>query len=631
MRFLPRFLAGLLVLLALAVPAAAEEQIRAFSSNVVVGTDSSVDVTETIDVNAEGYKIKHGIFRDIPLVLLNPDNSKLHSNLNVISVTRDGQPEPYTTEGITNGVRIKIGDGDVNLDYRTYRYIIRYTMTRMARRFPDHDELFWNATGNYWDFPILSAVSTVTLPDGAVISQLKAYTGRFGSLEQAATVQKTSERSALFRATRTLGPGEGMTVAVAFQPGILAEPSTYQKALYWLSDRREILVPGLAIFLVLLYNLFAWDAVGRDPKKGTIIPLFHPPEGFSPAQLHHIHNLGWKQSGWTAFTASIFDLGVKGLVTIDNEAKKLKVTITGRKPESPLPGDEQRLFSYFNANASVTVDKSTGPDLEKQRKQLVSGIEGDSGGVYFNTNLGYVAVGALLAIACLGGMVWLGVLELVWLIGAIVGGAVLGFIGAFFGKFSTGSFFGRVFTVIWIAAVAINVLGSLSGLLVNPQINTAALSSVSIVVITVIFAILMRAPTVAGRKLMDQIDGFIMYLNTAEKNRLNLVGEPPMTIKRFEAILPFAIALGVEKPWSRKFEDALARNAVADARGGVYAPYWYSGRDFSSNNFSNSIAAVSSGMSAAMIAAQPAQSSSSGFSGGGGSGGGGGGGGGGGW
>jgi uncharacterized membrane protein len=147
----------------------------------------------------------------------------------------------------------------------------------------------------------------------------------------------------------------------------------------------------------------------------------------------------------------------------------------------------------------------------------------------------------------------------------------------------------------------------------------------------------MPAPTNEGRKLMDQIDGFKMYVETAEKDRLNLIDEPPMTVTRFESVLPFAIALGIEKPWSHYFESELARNAVSGVSGSHgYSPAWYSGSDFSSRSFSSGLSAMAAGMSAAMIAAQPASSSSSGFSsggggGGGGSGGGGGGGGGGGW
>jgi hypothetical protein len=152
----------------------------------------------------------------------------------------------------------------------------------------------------------------------------------------------------------------------------------------------------------------------------------------------------------------------------------------------------------------------------------------------------------------------------------------------------------------------------------------------------------MRAPTIQGRKLMDQIEGFKMYMETAEKNRLNYVdkGEPQMTVSRFESILPFAIALAVEKPWSERFEADLMRNAVAGVTAGSYSPGWYRGSSWSTGgsngDFSKSFSNIATGMSAAMIAAQPSTSSGSGFSSGGGggggsSGGGGGGGGGGGW
>jgi uncharacterized membrane protein len=195
---------------------------------------------------------------------------------------------------------------------------------------------------------------------------------------------------------------------------------------------------------------------------------------------------------------------------------------------------------------------------------------------------------------------------------------------------------GGLFGLIWVAIVAVNLIGSAASFASGLRLDTGLVAAVSIVVIEIVFAILMRAPTVAGRKLMDQIDGFKMYLETAEKNRLNYVdkGEPPMTVPRFESILPFAIALGVERLWSQRFEADLARNAVAGVQNGVYSPLWYTGGNWSSassDGFSNTVSSIATGMSAAMIAAQPSSSSGSGFSGGGGSGGGGGGGGGGGW
>jgi uncharacterized membrane protein len=232
------------------------------------------------------------------------------------------------------------------------------------------------------------------------------------------------------------------------------------------------------------------------------------------------------------------------------------------------------------------------------------------------------------------GMVALDVLEPVWLIVAFVGGIFAAVIGSIlFNSLRSGGW-QRYLTVAIVGIFGFNFIGGMIETFSSLTINSAVLAAGSMVLITAIFAVLMRAPTVQGRKVMDEIDGFKLYLDTAEKNRLNITDEPPMTIERFERILPYAIALGVERPWSEHFEGELARNAVADARS-EYAPGWYYGPrgGFSPGSLTSAIAGASSGMAAAMIAAQPVQASSSGSSssGGGFSGGGGGGGGGGGW
>jgi hypothetical protein len=622
---------AIVVLLCLGLPAVAREEIRLFRSDVALLTDGSVAVTEHLDVNAEGARIRHGIFRDIPTVLRNDDGSKFYSALSVLSVEFDGAKAAYSTEAINNGTRIRIGDADSFVHPGLHHYVIRYTMTRMARFFADHDELFWNATGNYWDFPIVAAEATVTLPKGAVISRLVGYTGRPGSTEQAVAITRTADDSAQFRATRELGPGEGMSVALAFQKGIVTPPGGAGQGLDWLSDHRDTIAPAIGALLVLLYNLFAWNAVGRDPKKGTIIPLFHPPEGISPALLHWVHRMGWAKNGWTAITALIFDLGVRGLVTVDNRDKRLSVTAIGDAPVT-LPTGESQLNSYLRNQKTLTIDKSSGPDLDRKRREVLAAIEAENRGAIFNLNLGYVLVGVVVAAAVLGIMVWLGVLPPAFLFVAVIGGVVVGVAISLLRGSVRSSPFGFIFVIIWAAMFGLTSLSTVGGLLQSSLAATGPVVGVAaIVLLTVAFGFLMRAPTAAGRKLMDQIDGFIMYLDTAEKQRLNLAGEPPLTIKRFEAILPYAIALGVEKPWTDKFEAALAAGTVADATGSTYVPLWYAGSSFNSNTITSSVAAISTGMSAAMAAAVPSSSSSSGFSGGGGSGGGGGGGGGGGW
>jgi len=632
----------LLVVLLFSLPVMAAETINSFTTDVTMRADGMVEVTETIEVNAEGSEIRRGIFRDVFTAMINADNSRLRSDLEVISVERDGRAEPYAVEDVTSGIkRIRIGDANVFLDYGAHTYVIRYTMSRMGRFFEDHDELYWNATGNFWSFPILKSVTNVTLPSGAVISQLAGYTGAVGSTEQAVRINRTSNNTATFTVTRTLAPGEGVTVAAAFQKGILTEPEGLTGALNWISDHRDLVFPGLAVLLVLGYNLFAWTAVGRDPEKGTIIPLFHAPKGFSPALTHFVHKMGWSNSGWTAFTASIFDLGVKGLVTIDNAGKTLTVKVTDKKPGTELSAGEKVIYDYIASKGTVVVNTTNGPKLNEKRSEFMRVIEGENRATYFNRNIGYILAGIALSVVLLLALVFSGIMDAIYLLVAFVGGIAIGVFTSLLGQFWRANVISKLLVLVWVVIGGGNFLGIGLSALSGIRLDNGLIAAISIVIINVGFGVLMRAPTVQGRKAMDQLDGFKMYLETAEKNRLNFQGAPEMTVSRFESILPYAIALGVEKPWSEHFEGELARHAVAGVEGDSYSPSWYHGRDSwnsSSGGFSNTVAAATSGMAAAMVAAQPVQSSSSGFSSGGGggggggsSGGGGGGGGGGGW
>ena len=640
MPVLLRPLLALLLGLLLVLPAAAREEITAYASAIAMAVDGTVTVTETITVNAEGQDIRRGIYRDIPVVPAGSDGGKVRPDFTVLDVQRDGRSEPFRVERMGDFQRLWIGDPDVMLNYGPHRYAITYTMSRMARAFADHDELYWNVTGNYWIFPIASATATVTLPDGAVITDLAGYTGLVGATEQAVSIKRNADNIASFRSTRALGAGEGMTIAIAFDKGVIQFPTGTDALLQRLVDLRDNIIPVLAALLAAAYNALAWFRVGRDPEKGVIIPRFHAPDGFSPALVHYIHKWGFSDGGWTALTAAIFNLGVKGLVTIDNSADNLRITVTGQQPEAPLPAGEALIFDYLQTQQSVQIDTATGPALQKRRDAFVSAIAQENRARWFKTNIGYSIFGYVLGVVLLAGMAFADILDPLWLIGSIVLGILLSSLGGLVGRGFQKRYLSRVFIAIWIAIAAFNFLGFALDSLTAVQVNIAAISAISIVVVTIVFAFLMRAPTLQGRKVMDEIDGLKLYLETAEKDRMNMAEAPPMTVARFERLLPFAIALDVEKPWSEHFEAELSRHAVADAPAN-YAPVWYSGGmpgagGGMASNMTNAVSAAAASMTAAMVAAQPVQASSSGFSGGGSggggsSGGGGGGGGGGGW
>src|SRR4029077_13113687 len=90
----------------------------------------------------------------------------------------------------------------------------------------------------------------------------------------------------------------------------------------------------------------------------------------------------------------------------------------------------------------------------------------------------------------------------------------------------------------------------------------------------IIFGRLVRAYTVEGRKLADEIEGFKLFLTVTEKDRLAFHNPPEKTPELFERMLPFALALGVEHQWAQQFADVFAK---LENQGINYAPIWYYG------------------------------------------------------
>jgi uncharacterized membrane protein len=137
--------------------------------------------------------------------------------------------------------------------------------------------------------------------------------------------------------------------------------------------------------------------------------------------------------------------------------------------------------------------------------------------------------------------------------------------------------------------------------------------------------------TIEGAHLAAELDGFKLYLKTAEEHRLNMLNPPDRTPELFEKLLPYTIALGVSNKWCEKFGDVLKQHN--------YAPEWFDTDirdDFTALHLASTFAALGSSFNSSVSSAQTSHSSgsdswSSGSGGGGYSGGGGGGGGGRGW
>ena len=177
------------VLLIAATGACADERILDYHSEIAIAADASMTVSETIRVRAEGSRIRRGIYRDFPTAYRDRSGRRVNVVFDPLDVSRDGAPEPWHAEPFANGVRVYFGNADVLLDPGEHTYVFRYRTARQLRFFDDHDELYWNVTGNGWDFSIDRASARVSLPAaaGPAAMKVEAYTGEQGSTARDAT------------------------------------------------------------------------------------------------------------------------------------------------------------------------------------------------------------------------------------------------------------------------------------------------------------------------------------------------------------------------------------------------------------------------------------------------------------
>ena len=212
------------------------EQILSFLSEITVSTDGSVQVHETIKVRAAGEQIKRGIYRDFPTDYRDRLGNRYVVGFEMLDAMRDGQAENYRVEGRDNGKRVYLGRKSFLLSPGEYTYSITYRTTRQLGFFPDHDELYWNVTGNGWVFPIERATAVVHLPAGiqptAIL--LDGYTGPQGSLGKAFEGSVDPQGHPTFTTTNPLAPTEGLTIVVSWPKGFIAPPTRDMKIRWFL-------------------------------------------------------------------------------------------------------------------------------------------------------------------------------------------------------------------------------------------------------------------------------------------------------------------------------------------------------------------------------------------------------------
>ncbi|MEM7729032.1 MAG: DUF2207 domain-containing protein, partial [Pseudomonadota bacterium] len=566
-----RVFAGLLLTLFWALlwaaAALAQERITFYDVDIAVEPSGDIEVVETIELVSEGVEIRRGIFRELPAAYTFMGVRRPYE-YELLEVLRDGQAEPVATIRQGNAVTWRIGRADRLLDPGPHRYTIRYRVADQIRRhrdrgdaFGDRDELWFNAVGTYWDFPIERARATVRFQDGAEVVDATVVTGNRRDERRDASVTVRGD-TVVAETTRPLPARNGLNLSVSVAPGTIAALSAERRArLFWLRHGAVILL-GLGGLALLLFYWRAWSRVGRDPARLPVFARYEPPlakDGapYSPAAVHYLHHKGFREMD--ALSSLLMQLGAQGV--LDIEADKKRTTLRQVAP-TPDAHDARILLGSILPNGGTRVlDGGTDTGFHLGVMNFHRLIAERYGPKYYRRNLLW-AVGGVLLSAALAGIVLLSPV-------AKNSPLVLGLFGA-------------------------------------------------LALLNIVFAILLPAPTKRGAQVSSEIEGFKLYLETAEEDRLNMADpvsdhyqgrSPAMTVALYERFLPYAMALGVEKPWTKQFEDSLPREAAE------YRPSYARGSALSGRRgpvgFSRALGKT---LTAGVAAAAPvSQSSGSGF------------------
>lgn len=607
------------------------ERILSFHSDITVDKKSALSVTEDIKVHSLGINIKRGIYRALPLSR-NLNNKTQKVRYNIISVKKDGVEEDYHEETGDGYLKIYVGKKDVILSPGDYNYEIKYTTENQIGFFDKYDEIYWNVNGTVWDFAIDTISAKVTLPEGAKILQNSCYTGAYGNNAQNCSSKVLADNSMEWSATN-LGPNEGLTIAAGFQKGIMVPPPPPTSI-----EKYGVLIGGIIIFLGLLFYYYStWRKYGVDPEKPTVYPQFNVPENLSPASMGYIKDENFKNK---LVTASIVNLAVKGyLKIIEGESSGIlglfnTKTFTLNKlkePDQSLSKEEISLMNtLFTGNETITFDGQYNSQVENVVNSFKGALEFQYE-KFLNEGNNY---GKLVVPIVLISIVYaLGLIisfkidpEVEKVIGGVfiyVISLVIFCVVAFLSNRVSWKFLIPVPFVVLIALFGFIKVGNNGSELINFSVSYffVILGFTSLM----IYQYLIKRPSEEKLRKQSLIEGFKMYMGAAENEQLKFHNPPQMTPQVFETLLPFAMVLGVDDIWGKKFDQVLKNMAS----GTDYVSTWYVGSAINYYSFGN---VLNSSLTHSIQSASTQPSSSSSGSGGGGfSDGGGGGGGGGGW
>jgi uncharacterized membrane protein len=563
------------------------ERIKKFFVEITINKNSILLVKENI-VYDFGENLRHGIYRDIPL-----NNIKIK----VIKVIDPfNNPYPFETKIEEGYLKIKIGDPN-KLITGEKSYNIYYEVLGGVRFFEDHDELYWNVTGNEWKIPIEKAKILIHLPQKIPQENLKldCFTGPFGSREKDCSFKLSESGEIEFQSEKNLNPQEGLTIVLGWPKKIVKKPNAPERFFWNLRENW----PYLISLFVFIYLFIKWLIKGKDPKiKKPIVVEYEPPDNLRPAEISLVAKQKVEPFD---IAATILDLAVRGYIKI-KEVKRglfsrkdyMLINLADIEKATDLKIYEKELLARIFKNKDAVFVSELKNKLYKDFKEIAEMIFSEISPRNYYFSNPEKAKKELIDVA---DKIIIALFLIVLLLDALV----------------------PIIGIILATPAPHTIYHDISNVLISNSFLNLMFAGVISAFLFWVFSHFMPKRTLAGTEIYRKILGFKEYIKTAEKYRAQFYEKENI----FEKYLPYAMIFGLTEKWAKAFE-------------GIYQkpPSWYEGEfgpTFKVGTFSASLNSCFSSLTNSFSSRGVGGTGVSGFGGGGFSGGGSGGGGGGSW
>ena len=374
------------------------ERFTNMAVTIDVTSAAEIIVAETITAVVEDDAIRHGIERDIPLVRHHRWFNSV-SDITIESATLNGKPSPYVTSISSHTAHIRIGDPNTVLAPGNYTFGLNYKLDRQIGYFENFDELYWNVTGNGFDFSTDKATAVITLPKDAPVRQVSSYTGSDDDRSHhGATFTKGQDGTVTFDTTRPLAPGEAFTIAVSWPKGFVPDPGRLNRLI---GSPYPIVISVVTLLATAVYFLVAWWQVGRDPPAGPEVPVYAPT--LPPHAMRFLNQSGFDA---TCLAVAIMEICAKGYAVMEDTHADPKTVMLvpqasaeiGRR--RPLSVGEQAVYDVLLADraAGIALSKNNRMLLASANRALENALEQRFAKGFFQSNALVYIIGFIVIV-----------------------------------------------------------------------------------------------------------------------------------------------------------------------------------------------------------------------------------------